>query len=172
MKIEEFKLLEPVSEAINTKFEQMVNIGEFTEIKQLLEEAVNDLPESYSLNLNVEFSVFDNEQQKTIKLLQTGLTTSGGEPYQHSADTDQQKYIVDGEMCIVPEEFCPNCWGDWMFKFKHNKCKSCEYELGKQVKYLLDDDICPMCQVGTVTINNPVCSDCGYEVESEKVMWG
>ena len=28
MKDQEFKLLEPVAEAINTKFEQMVNIGE------------------------------------------------------------------------------------------------------------------------------------------------
>ena len=80
MKDKEFKLLEPVAEAINTKFEQMVNIGEFAEIKQLLEEAINDLPESYSLNLNFELSVFDNEKQKAIKLLQTGLTTSGGEP--------------------------------------------------------------------------------------------
>jgi len=75
-------------------------------------------------------------------------------------------------MCIVPEEFCPHCWGEWMFKFKHTQCSNCEYELGKQVKYLLDNDICPMCQAGKVTMNEPVCDDCGYKVEKEKVVWG
>jgi len=172
MRDTEYKLLEPVAEAINSKFEQLVNVGEFTEIKEMLREAVDELPESYSLNLNIEFSVFDKDKQKDIKLLQAGLTTGGGEPYQHSADTTTMKYHVDGEMCIVPEEFCPHCWGDWMFKFKHNKCQNCGYELGKQVKYLLDNDVCPMCQAGTVTISNPVCTDCGYKVEANKVVWG
>ena len=58
-----------------------------------------------------------------------------------------------------------------MFKFKHNQCGSCGYELGKQVKYLLDNDICPMCQEGTVKIDNPVCDSCDYKVEKDKVVW-
>jgi hypothetical protein len=172
MRDTEYKLLEPVADAINSKFEELLNTGEFAEIQEILREAVDKLPENYSLNFNIELSVFDKDRQKDIKLLQTGLTTSGGEPYQHSADTTPQKYIVDGEMYMIPEEFCPHCWGQWMFKFKHNQCGSCGYELGKQVKYLLDDDVCPMCQTGNVTIENPVCADCGYEVEVAKVVWG
>ena len=74
MRDTEYKLLEPVAEAINSKFEQLVNIGEFTEIKEMLREAVDELPESYSLNLNIELSVFDKDRQKDIKLLQAGLT--------------------------------------------------------------------------------------------------
>ena len=128
--------------------------------------------DSYSLSLNIDFSVFDNEKEKEIKLLQTGLTTSEGEPYQHSADTSPLKYMVDGEMCIVPEEFCPHCWGEWQFKFKHTTCPECGYELGNQVKYLLDDDTCPYCQEGTVTINNPVCDSCEEEVDPQKVVRG
>ena len=172
MRDTEYNLLAPIAEVINLKFEDFINTGEFTEINEMLREAVDELPESYSLNLNIELAVYDKDKQKDVKLLQMGLTTGGGEPYQHLADTASQKYLVDGEMCIVPEEFCPNCWGDWMFKFKHNQCQNCGYELGKQVKYLLDDDVCPMCQTGTVTINNPICTDCRYQVEPEKVVWG
>ena len=172
MRNTEYKLLEPVAKEISEKVDELINTGHFNEIKELLRETIEEMPENYSLNLNIEFNVFDNEKQKSIKLLQTGLTTSEGEPYQHSADSAPQKYLVDGEMCLVPEEFCPNCWGDWMFKFKHNQCGSCGYELGKQVKYLLDNDICPMCQEGTVKIDNPVCDSCGYKVEGGKVVWG
>ena len=41
---------------------------------------------------------------------------------------------------IVPDEFCPHCWGGWGFKFKHNTCPECAYELGEQVNHLLDTD--------------------------------
>jgi ribosomal protein L32 len=172
MKQSEFRQLEPIVDDIQDIIDEMINTGHFTEIQKLLTEAIAELPDSYSLSLNIDFSVFDNEREKEIKLLQTGLTTSEGEPYQHSADTTPLKYMVDGEMCIVPEEFCPNCWGEWQFKFKHTTCQECGYELGKQVKYLLDDDTCPYCLEGEVTINNPVCEHCGEKVDPQKVVWG
>jgi hypothetical protein len=40
MRDAEYKLLEPVADAINSKFEELVNIGEFTEIKEMLRDAV------------------------------------------------------------------------------------------------------------------------------------
>ena len=172
MKQSEFRQLEPTVDDIQDIIDEMINTGHFNEIQKLLTEVIGELPDSYSVSLNIDFSVFDNEREKGIKLLQTGLTTSEGEPYQHSADTTPLKYMVDGEMCIVPEEFCPNCWGEWQFKFKHTTCHECGYELGKQIKYLLDDDTCPYCLEGEVTINNPVCEHCGEEVDPQKVVWG
>ena len=172
MKDTEFRLLDPIAEYIDSKFEKLLKAGEFDGIKHRLKNAIGKLPEPYSLNFNIELSVFDRDKEKVIKLLQTGLTTSEGEPYKVSSDTTSQKYSVDGETCIIPDEFCPNCWGEWMFKFEHTQCDNCEYELGKQVKYFLDDDVCPMCQEGTVTISHPVCDKCGYEVDKDKVVWG
>jgi hypothetical protein len=172
MKQSEFRQLEPTVNKIQDIIDEMLNTGHFTDVKELLTDAIGELPDNYSLNLNIDFSVFDNQREKDIKLLQTGLTTSEGEAYQHSADTSPLKYMVDGEMCIVPEEFCPHCWGEWQFKFKHTTCPECSYELGKQVKYFLDDDTCPYCQEGTVTINNPVCDSCEEEVDPQKVVWG
>ena len=172
MKQSEFRQLEPTVNKIQDIIDEMLNTGHFTQIKELLAEAIGELPDNYSLNLDIDFSVFDNQREKVIQLLQTGLTTSEGEPYQHSADTSPLKYMVDGDMCIVPEEFCPHCWGEWQFKFKHTTCPECGYELGKQVKYLLDDDTCPCCQEGAVTIDSPVCDSCGYEVDPKRVVWG
>lgn len=172
MKDSEFKILDPVAEKISENISELISSDKFNEIKELLRETIKQMPENYSLSLNIDFAVFDNKKERSIKLLQTGIWTSGGEPYQHYGDSAPVKYMVDGEMCIVPEEYCPHCWGDWGFKFKNTTCNSCGYELGKQVKYLLDDDTCPHCQDGTVTISNPVCNKCGYKVEKDKVVWG
>ena len=172
MKDTEFHLLDPIAEAINSKFEKLLKAGEFDSIKRSMKEVIGQLPDTYSLNFNIELSVFDRNKEHSIALLQTGLTTGEGEPYPISSDTATQKYLVDGDTCIVPDEFCPNCWGEWMLKLKYSQCENCEYELGKQVKYFLDNDVCPYCGEGKVTIDDPVCDKCGYEVEPDKVVWG
>ena len=172
MKDTEFHLLEPIAETINAKFDKLLEAGEFDGLKDMLRQAIDKLPDSYSLDFNIELSVSDANREKSIRLLQTGLTTSDGEPCQISIDKTREKYWVDGDICIVPEDFCPNCWGNWTFKFGRNKCSHCNYKLGKEVRYFLDDHICPMCQNGKMTVKNPICDECGYEVEKDKVVWG
>jgi hypothetical protein len=35
-----------------------------------------------------------------------------------------------------------------------------------------DLDLCPFCEAGHVSMHNPVCDDCGYEVDLTMVTWG
>jgi hypothetical protein len=149
-----------------------LGVPKITDLTKMLRDAADTLPDNYSLNLNFELTVFDSVRQKAIRLLHTCLTPSQEDFWQASADTFAQKYLVNGEMCTVPEPFCPNCWGEWRCKCNYEKCPHCGYELGKEVKYLLDNDHCPACQAGTVTSDNPVCTDCGYLIEPDKVVWG
>ena len=105
--------------------------------------------------------------------MNTGLNCQKNqEPYQYHGDSTPQKYYVNGEMCIVPHDYCPNCWGTWDFKFKDGVCPNCRCELGKEVKYLLDDDVCPWCRQGKVTVEHPVCDQCNFEVDPQRVVWG
>jgi len=173
MKDTEFKLLDPIVDIINDKFQQLVKSGEFDEIKTLLTNAIDQLPDSYSLSLNVDFTVFSGEKKKPIPLLRTGLTTAGvGEPYVHTDDSALQKYVVSGEVSIVPEDHCPSCWGEWDFKFKYTTCPECDSQLGTEVKLMLDDDTCPWCKEGKVTIDDPSCAKCKHVVDKDMVVWG
>jgi hypothetical protein len=142
-------------------------------IRQELKEASKGLPENYSVSLKISVVVFDSERERELPLLQTGLTTSAGkEPYAFTGDSTEHRYIVDGKICVVPHDHCPNCWGVWDFKFKNETCPNCTFSLGKEVKLLLDENICPNCEQGKVTRTNPVCTKCKYEIDLSKVVWG
>jgi len=75
-------------------------------------------------------------------------------------------------MLVVPHDRCPRCWEIWDFKFKHESCTHCGATLGEEVKLLLDTDVCPNCEEGTVSITNPECGKCGCRVDPSKVTWG
>jgi hypothetical protein len=44
--------------------------------------------------------------------------------------------------------------------------------MGNQVKLLLDNDLCPFCEDGEITLVNPQCQKCDYEVNPEFIAWG
>ncbi len=41
-----------------------------------------------------------------------------------------------------------------------------------KVKLLLDSDVCPHCERGTVCRENPSCDDCGFTIDPDVVVWG
>ena len=84
----------------------------------------------------------------------------------------RQRYVVSGDICQVPHDYCPSCWGMWDFKDQDRECPSCGIVLGNEIKILLDTDICPHCENGKVSAANPECSKCGYKVDLDIVTWG
>jgi hypothetical protein len=37
---------------------------------------------------------------------------------------------------------------------------------------LVDTDVCPFCEEGTVSLTNPACAKCGQEIDPDLVVWG
>jgi hypothetical protein len=165
-------MLYKVADIISDKFDDLYIAGEFSEILERLQTVAGRLPRTYCVNFSVEVTVFDTKRERSLSILTTGFTTGGEEPYRASKGSPVQRYVVEGNICTVPEDYCPHCWAEWSFKLKNPTCPTCGYRLGKQVKLLIDDDICPWCEEGTVSISNPVCTDCGYGIERDKVIWG
>ncbi|MFT5324513.1 MAG: hypothetical protein ACI8P0_002375, partial [Planctomycetaceae bacterium] len=62
--------------------------------------------------------------------------------------------------------------GRWDFKSKFPTCESCGSEMGKDVRLLLDTDCCPNCEKGTLTASQPQCTECGFSVNPDHVVWG
>jgi hypothetical protein len=167
------KLLEPLLDRVADKLQAVLESAEFQTIRENFQKVAAALPESFSLTLNFNLEVFDEKREQSIKLLQMGLTTNGGKPpYVCWGDCTLQRYVVNGEICQLPHDYCPSCWGIWDFKEKHRTCPCCGVQMGKDVKILLDSDVCPNCEKGKVGIDNPTCSRCGQAVDLSIVTWG
>jgi len=172
MQDDQFKLLDPIGDDIHDKFQQLLEKGEFDGILQRLREAAEELPDSYSVSFDVQLNVYDADRDRSMQLLDTGMNTDKADQYRVSADTEPQKYLVHGQMCIVPEDYCPKCWGQWAFKLKNIQCPECGIRLGREIRLLIDDDVCPWCKEGSVSVDSPKCDNCDYEVDERMVAWG
>jgi hypothetical protein len=168
-----FESADPIVDRLADLIDQALESAQFEGIRQALAELSEAVGQRHSVNLSVNVEVFDPERGHALPLLMTGLSTSEGKPpYQVWGDSSPQKYVVDGEMQIVPHDRCPRCHGVWDSKFRHRSCPECAATLGENVKVLLDTDECPHCEEGKVSMSSPVCRKCGFEVEPKLVVWG
>ena len=52
------------------------------------------------------------------------------------------------------------------------RCPNCDYEIGNEVKLLLDDDHCPHCERGKLSMDDPTCDECGMTFDPQIIAWG
>lgn len=169
----EFAQLDPIADELSSASHRWFESLEFQELKAALQKATSVLPKNYSVTIEIELQVFDMNRENAIALLRTGLESHEGNiPHVVTGDSSVHRYAVNGEICSVPHDYCPHCWGSWDFKFRHPTCQTCGYSLGKEVKVVLDRDLCPCCEKGEVTIRNPKCDHCDYTVNPTQAYWG
>lgn len=173
MEESKFIQLRHLSDMAYDKFEELYSSGALAELEHEIYKVASDLPKTFSISLELNVSVFDEEREKSLSLLTTGLASDErGKPYRTRGDATVHRYVVDGHIRLVPHDYCPHCWGIWDFKLLNWSCPECGYILGKQVKMLLDTDTCPYCEKGKVTQTNPRCTSCSFLVEPDIVVWG
>lgn len=162
---------------IADKLDQLLGSPAMTDIKNLLGDLGVKLGGQFDISLNCIVDVFDRDtdrpREHALGLLNTGLSTNqNGEVYRTCGDTIAHRYVVDGEIHVVPHDRCPKCWGEWNFKWRHRSCTHCNAVFGENCKILLDSDVCPHCEQGKVSAQNPCCEECGFDVEPSCVVWG
>ena len=166
MKEREFQAVYAFVDQIADEWERYLNSEMSQGLRDALQAASAELPDHMVLSLDFNFKVDDEQRETSLLLLQHGLATSDGDaPYQCSGDSSIERYLCEGEICQLPHDHCPRCWAIWDFKDRNRTCSGCGAELGKEVRILLDSDICPHCEKGKVTMSAPRCSRCGYEVD-------
>ncbi len=175
-----WRRLELLADLAREKANDFLKSDELTKLKKALQDAATELPETLSLSLDITLSAFDQERDASLPLTQVVLASAGSEePYIAELDCSSQRYVVDGEVLQVPHDICPHCWFVWGFKIgdpdgslPDRACPSCGYQMGKEIKLLLDNDLCPHCERGQVSLNQPKCSGCGMEIDAGLVAWG
>jgi hypothetical protein len=168
-----FEAADLVVDEIADKLDELLGSDDFAAIRVLLARLSEKVGPRYSANLHVSVEVFDAERSNALPLLNLGLSASEGKsPYKTYGDPTPQKYVVDGEIQVVPHDRCPKCYGVWDFKLDHPSWSECGATMGREVKLLLDTDVCPFCEEGTVSLTNPSCAKCGQAINPDHVVWG
>jgi hypothetical protein len=166
----DFKAAEPLLDKIAEIADQQLGVAE---LQQVLADLGKRLGRRYAVSVCLTVDVFDQEQERTLPLLNTSLVaTEGQEPYRTWGDSSPQRYVVEGVIQVVPHDRCPKCWKGWDFKFENPTCPHCGTTLGKNCKVLLDRDECPRCNEGRVTVAKPRGDKCGFVADRNKVAWG
>ena len=170
---DKFQAADPILDEISEVFDRLLKSPGGNELKNKLQQLSDVFRGSYSVNFSFLVDVFDSERENSLPLLSNGLSSiDGQEPFRTYADSSPHRYIVDGEIQVVPHDRCPKCWNVWDFKLQNPECGSCGTEMGANCKLLLDSDVCPNCEEGKITASDPKCSKCGFEVNPAVVAWG
>lgn len=167
-----FDAAEPLIEDTAVIVDQTLTSNQLGALRDRLSQLNEVIGDRYSVSLNVTLEIFDRDRMGALPVLNTGLSVSeGGVAFQTWGDALPQRYIVDGEVQVVPNDRCPKCWGEWAAKYEKLGCPHCDATLGGNCKILLDSGICPNCELGTVAIDQPKCAQCGFEAAPELVVW-
>jgi hypothetical protein len=167
-----FDAADPLLEETAVLVDQALTSDQLATLRHSLVQLSKAIGERYSVSLNVIVEVFDRERVAALPVLTTGLSTSdGGEPFQ-TWGASPQRYIVDGQIQVVPHDRCPKCWEAWAFKYQNLGCPHCDATLGGNCKILLDSDECPNCELGSVSLSNQTCDKCGFHADPSIVVWG
>lgn len=168
-----FESADPILDEVADELDELLDSDQFAVVRVLLARLSETVGPRYSVNLTVGVDVFDPERRHALPLLTAGFSTSNGEtPYKTHGDATRQKYVVDGEIQVVPHDRCPKCYGLWDFKLDHRSCSGCGATMGREVKLLLDTDVCPFCEAGKVSLTAPLCAKCGQQIDPDIVVWG
>lgn len=174
---ESWKAADERADEIAEKLDQLFDSPTMEEIKRLVGQLSVELKGGPTVSLNCSIDLFDPDNEhrleRELRILTTGISTTGsGEVYRTHGDSSPQRYVVDGEISVVPHDHCPKCWGDWGFKWQHRSCPTCDAVLGENCRILLDSDVCPHCEEGKVSAQQLRCDKCGFEVDPACVTWG
>ena len=119
-----FESADPIVDEIAVTLDELLDSGASSAVRLALARLSEVVGSRYSVNLNVSVDVFDAERP-THFLCLPGLSTSQGKsPYKTYGDSTPQKYVVDGEIQVVPHDRCPQLLWVWDFKFKIRLARS------------------------------------------------
>lgn len=172
---EKFSKIGPFAEDLAVFLEDMItdDTDEAKQIRYSLQEISSAFGKGVPVTLSITVCADSHAERRMLPLVQLALLCEdGSSPRLLVEDGSPQRFLLAGAIQVVPRSQCPSCWGRWTEKFENPSCPHCATKLGKGCKVLLDSDQCPRCGFGNVTMEEPVCDDCGYEVDVSKVSWG
>ncbi|MBL8034726.1 MAG: hypothetical protein JNJ69_13555 [Leptospiraceae bacterium] len=164
---------EDVAGLVEERFRQLIEEGAFADLEPYLASLGKTGSEDQAVTLTLQLKLSDSEREREVVVTEASRAyLNDGEVYDFCQSDAVVRYLCDNEIRVFQSNACPHCWGDWPDKHTNTTCPECGYEFGKQVKLLIDDDICPFCFEGKVSRQELRCNACGEQVDERFVSWG
>jgi len=168
-----FDRTQQLAENLFAEIQKLQMAGHLNAFESQVQNLLSELPDSCSITLNMSVEVYDENRDRNLKALTTGVVWEKGRlPYRVDGGLTPTKYLVDGIMMKVPHDHCPHCWSRWPLKSRIKECPECNYRMGEEVKLLVDTNVCPRCEEGEISLHQPECGNCGFVAEKNLVVWG
>ena len=165
--------IDPQLDEIAEELEKVLWSKDCEKLRGMLTRLAKSLPPNLAASFECEVTICDSKREACLPILNLGLgITESGEMYPTSGTSSALRYVVEGEIQVVPNDICPKCYGIWDNKFEIPHCDYCDAHLGVNCWALLDSDVCPFCEDGQITAQKPSCTKCGFVVDPKLVKWG
>lgn len=165
--------LEQITERYRARYVELLEDGHFADLEDELEILMQSgsSNEVLFVGLHIELSHDSRGCALQLKGSRLHFTKDEGILISH-AKAILARYLVHGRIVSATNMVCPNCWSIWVNKSPENGCPECDFHLGEDIKFLVDDDICPACNTGHVSQSNPQCDKCEEIIDDRVVCWG
>lgn len=176
---EEFDRIDRLAIELESLLEVAMEKDRFAPLRQLMEEAMGETDPKVALQVKLKVELLHEERENVLRLTSMGYEAWGGgngaeptkaEPLFEGATI--HTYLMRGKIYKAPHDQCPNCWAPWKEKMRSRRCLYCKMEMGKDLKQLIDNGLCPHCEKGRITFEQPTCGECGNTVDPYIVSWG
>ena len=164
---------EELAMLVEERFLQLIEQGVFADLEDRLKALARTGTEDQAVTLSLQLRLSDSDRERELIVTEASRAwLNDGETCDFNHSDAMLRYLCDGEIKVFQGNSCPHCWGEWEDKTDHPVCPDCGYELGKDVKILIDENVCPLCFEGKVTRQEPRCTSCGEAIEERFVSWG
>ena len=164
--------VDPQLQEITEELERLLSSAQAQKLHTMLTKLSQTVEKQYSTHLSCSLNVFHLDRQKSLSLFNIGLGVSdAGEVYPTTGESNSFRYLVDGQIEVVPHGRCPKCLGEWGLQWTFPQCSHCDAELGINCWLLVDSDSCPNCEEGKISANNTHCLNCGFFIDPKFVRW-
>lgn len=162
-----------IAEEAHDAIDKMVASKAFSKFVAKMKRASLNMGEGYSVEFHFQMSIGSIERDASLPIVRKPVVCVDGEGmFDLGRDSFLRRYWVNGNIKTAPLHYCPHCWKDWDDKVGCKKCAHCGVEMGKQVRFLVDDDACPHCKSGKISRTKPACGACKKRFDPSDVIWG
>ncbi len=180
MTVNEFDQIDQFALQLEEYLEGAMEAGKFRAIQNQMRAAMQKVDPQISLQVKVKVELVHAERENSLRLSSMGYEVSGGredpisalqvEPLFEGATI--HKYFMRGQIYKAPHDHCPNCWAYWPDKMNYRQCSYCHMKMGRDIKQMIDNGLCPHCEKGKISFDHPTCPLCNRTVDTQVVYWG
>lgn len=168
------KRLSKIAGEFKRRYEHLVQEGYFSDAQEKFIQAMNNENENLQIVVALNIGIRNVSKSNTTMPLKNFLLEQSKHPVGEISGDNifLTRYVVGNRIELASNEACPNCWSTWPDKWRNRSCPECKMEIGKEVRFLIENDCCPKCNHEGITESGLKCRKCDCKIDEEMIAWG